>query len=312
MKDPQGESHRRWHTAPFRSKERADVPTLPPSRLHCNSGADGRAHVSQGLVLKDLTIWMVASAGVAYFAAIYLLAALLANGIRGALLRSGRGRLLDPRTVPAGQVAREWRQSALSILIFGTGIVIPWGFLAWGWSSVYPASPPGRVLLELLGLLVWNDIHFYAVHRTLHHKLLLKSVHAAHHQSVVTTPWSTYAFHPVEALLLGSVLLPPMLVWHFTPAALLLLPVLSLTYNVVGHSNCRALPKRSRWLSNAQDHHLHHACHRGNYGFLFTFMDKLLGTQLPHDAAQAVIAAGLAREARGTAASVAAQTPKAS
>jgi Delta7-sterol 5-desaturase len=155
--------------------------------------------------LKELTPWVVATAGVAYFAAIYLLAALLANGIRGALLGSGRGRLLDPRSVPAGQVAREWRQSAMSILIFGTGIVIPWGFVVLGWSTVHDANPPLRVLLELLALLVWNDIHFYAVHRTLHHPRLLHRVHAAHHQSVVTTPWSTYAFHPVEALLLGSV-----------------------------------------------------------------------------------------------------------
>jgi Delta7-sterol 5-desaturase len=240
----------------------------------------------------------VAIAGVAYFAAIYLLAAGLTTGVRGWLLKSGRGRLLDPRPVPAGQVAREGRQSALSVLIFGAGIVIPWGFVVQGWAEVHPSNPPLRVALELLALLVWNDIHFYAVHRTLHHPRLLRAVHAAHHQSVVTTPWSTYAFHPLEALLLGSVLLPPMLVWSFTPAALVLLPVLSLIYNAVGHSNCRALPRRWRWLSNAQDHHLHHACHRGNYGFLFTFMDRWLGTQLPHDAAKAVIEAGLAREAR--------------
>lgn len=240
----------------------------------------------------------VAAAGVAYFAALYLLAGLLASGVRSALLASGRGHLLDPRGVPAGQVAREGRQSALSVLIFGVGIVIPWGLLVHGWATMHPSNPPLRVALELLALLVWNDIHFYAVHRMLHHPRLVRAVHAAHHQSVVTTPWSTYAFHPVEALLLGSVLLPPMLVWSFTPLALALLPLLSITYNVVGHSNCRALPKRWRWLSNAQDHHLHHACHRGNYGFLFTFMDRWLGTQLPQDAAQAVIAAGLAREAR--------------
>ncbi len=251
--------------------------------------------------LKDLTPWVVAGAGVAYFASIYLLAGWLAGGMRAALLRSGRGRLLDPRPVPAGQVVREWRQSAVSILIYGVGILIPWWLLVQGWVAVFHGNPGPRVLLELLALLVWNDIHFYAVHRMLHHKRLLHAVHAAHHQSVVTTPWSTYAFHPVEALLLGSVLIPPMLVWSFTPAALLLLPILSLTYNVVGHSNCRALPKRWRWLSNAQDHHLHHACHRGNYGFLFTFMDRLFATQLPHDAAKAVIAAGLAREARRTA-----------
>lgn len=39
----------------------------------------------------------------------------------------------------------------------------------------------------------------------------------------MTTPWSTHAFHPVETLPLGSVLLPPMLLWSLTPLALALL-----------------------------------------------------------------------------------------
>jgi Delta7-sterol 5-desaturase len=240
----------------------------------------------------------VALGGVAYFAAIYLAAAWIACGVRAVLLARGRARVLDARRVPAGQVAREQRQSAVSILIFGVGLVVPWAMLVNGWATLHPANPPLRVVLELLALLVWNDVHFYAAHRALHHPRLLHAVHAAHHQSVVTTPWSTYAFHPLEAALLGSVLLPPMLAWPFTPIALALLPVLSLTYNVIGHANFSALPRRWRWLSNAHDHHLHHACHRGNYGFLFTFMDRAFGTQLPHDAAQAVIAAGLARDAR--------------
>jgi sterol desaturase/sphingolipid hydroxylase (fatty acid hydroxylase superfamily) len=251
--------------------------------------------------MHDIPSWpaaAVAFGGIAYFAAIYLAAALIAGAVRRVLLHSGRGRLLDPRAVPPGQVARERRQSAVSILIFGVGLLLPWAMVVQGWAAVHPSSPPLRVVLELLALLAWNDIHFYVIHRTLHHPMLLRAVHAAHHQSVVTTPWSTYAFHPVEALLLGSVLLPPMLVWSFTPVALALLPILSLTYNVVGHSNFSALPRRWRWLSNAHDHHLHHACHRGNYGFLFTFMDRAFGTQLEHDAAKAVIAAGLAREAR--------------
>jgi sterol desaturase/sphingolipid hydroxylase (fatty acid hydroxylase superfamily) len=250
---------------------------------------------------QDIASWhplAVALGGVAYFAAIYLAAGLIAGAVRGMLLRRGRARLLDPRPVPTGQVVREWRQSAVSIVIFGVGLLVPWLMVVHGWATVQATSPPARVLLELLALLVWNDVHFYAVHRTLHQPKLLRAVHMAHHRSVVTTPWSTYAFHPVEALLLGSVAIPPMLVWSFTPVALALLPILSLTYNVIGHANFRALPKRWRWLSNAHDHHLHHACHRGNYGFLFTFMDRGLGTQLPHDAAQAVIEAGLARQAR--------------
>ncbi len=240
----------------------------------------------------------VALGGVAYFAVLYLTAGCLAGAVRSLLQRRGWARLLDPRRLPAGQVQREWRQSALSVLIFGTGLLLPWQMLVQGWAGLHPGNEPLRVVTELIALLIWNDAHFYLVHRTLHHPWLLHAVHAAHHRSVVTTPWSTYAFHPVEAMLLGSVLMPPMLVWDFTPLALALLPVLSLTYNVIGHANFQALPRRWRWLSNAQDHHLHHACHRGNFGFLFTFMDRWFRTALPHDAARAVIDAGLAREAR--------------
>ncbi len=244
------------------------------------------------------SVFTVALLGVAYFAVLYLLAGTLGTAIRALLLRQGWGRVLDARALPPGQVRRELSLSLVSILIFGLGVTVPWGMVEIGWASVYPSNPPWRVVLELAVLLVWNDVHFYAVHRSLHHPKLIGRVHAEHHRSVVTTPWSTYAFHPLEAMLLGSVLLLPMLLWSFTLASLLILPVVSLAYNTLGHSNCKALPRRLRWLSNAQDHHLHHACHRGNFGFLFTFMDRWLGTQLPSNAAQGVIAAGLAREAR--------------
>jgi sterol desaturase/sphingolipid hydroxylase (fatty acid hydroxylase superfamily) len=31
---------------------------------------------------------------------------------------------------------------------------------------------------------------------------------------------------------------------------------------------------------------MHHACHSGNYGFQFTFMDRLFGTRIAADAAE--------------------------
>ena len=79
-------------------------------------------------------------------------------------------------------------------------------------------------------LLVWNDIHFYANHRLLHTRWL-RRFHAQHHRSLVTTPFSTYSFHPLEAALLGNVILLPMLLHDFSFAALLSLPVMSLLLN---------------------------------------------------------------------------------
>jgi Delta7-sterol 5-desaturase len=241
--------------------------------------------------------WVMAL-GVAYFAAIYLLAAALGHGIPRCLLARGVGRVLDPRPLAPGQTRREQWASAGSVLVFGLGSVVPWWMVKTGWADVQMQAGAARVALELLALLLWNDVHFYAIHRSLHRWSWLRSVHAQHHASVVVTPWATYAFHPVEALLLGSVLLLPMLVWPFSIQALTILPVLSLTYNTIGHCNYSALRGRWQWLSNARDHHLHHACHRGNYGFLFTFMDRFMGTQLPAHAADGVIAAGLRRAAR--------------
>ena len=47
------------------------------------------------------------------------------------------------------------------------------------------------------------------------------------------------------------------------------------------------------WLDASRRHHLHHACYHGNYGFLLSVFDRLLGTALPVDAADARIAARL-------------------
>ncbi|MES2888003.1 MAG: sterol desaturase family protein, partial [Pseudomonadota bacterium] len=236
----------------------------------------------------------VALGGVLYFATLYLAFAGLSWGLtRGLLPALKLGRVLDPRPLGAHQVRRELWQSSGSVLIFGVGLLVPWGLLQMGWAAVTLQASGARVLAEVAVLLLWNDVHFYAHHRLLHHPRLFRHFHLPHHRSVVTTPWSTYAFHPVEALMLGSVLIVPMVVWPFSLTALALLPVLSLAYNSVGHANYQALPQSWRWLSNAKGHHLHHACFRGNYGFLFSFMDRGLGTQLPSDAADEVIRLGL-------------------
>src|SRR5690606_12989108 len=149
----------------------------------------------------------------------------------------------------------------------------------------------------------WNELHFYISHRLLHTPWL-RRFHATHHRSHIATPFSTYAFHPVEALMLGSVPLLPMLAHDFSFFALASLPVMSIALNTLGHSNYEfssTAPARG-WLDASRRHHLHHACYHGNYGFLLSVFDRLLGTALPPGAADARMAArprqGQARCAR--------------
>ncbi|SMC27088.1 Fatty acid hydroxylase superfamily protein [Andreprevotia lacus DSM 23236] len=227
-------------------------------------------------------------AGLAFFAGLYLLLGTINTLLTRHLLPAiGYGGVLDPRPLLPGQIRRELLQSACSIFLFGTGVIFPWGLLQWGWAGIALDPPWWQTTLEIIVLIAWNEVHFYANHWLLHTRWL-RRFHTPHHRSVVVTPWATYSFHPVEAILLGNVIMLPMVVHDFSVGALLALPVFSLLFNNIGHSNYDFLPDAHAdrwWLNGARRHHLHHACFRGNFGFMFPFMDRLFGTALPPDAA---------------------------
>ena len=240
-----------------------------------------------------LSALQVMGFGLLFFATIYLVFGAVTYGLTHYVLpRLGIGRPLDPRPVSAQQWRTEFRQSGVSILIFGLGMVFPWGLLQLGWAHLDANASAGKIALEILALLVWNDVHFWVNHRLLHTKGL-RRFHLPHHRSVTTTPFSTYSFHPIEALMLGNVILLPMLVHDFSFWALLSVPLFSLFFNCIGHANYDFFTKVSyaHWFAASRRHHLHHACYNGNYGFQFTFMDRLFGTRLPADAADARLGA---------------------
>ncbi|WP_286937952.1 sterol desaturase family protein [Achromobacter sp. UBA4530] len=251
-----------------------------------------------GQAFEALSAWQVMLAGLLFFGSIYLVFGaatwLLTRHILPAL---GLGRPLDPRPLAPGQLRRELAQSGLSILLFGTGMIFPWGLLQLGWARLDPDASWQQIVLEILALVAWNDVHFWINHRLLHTRLL-RRFHLPHHRSVVTTPFSTYSFHPIEALMLGNVILLPMVVHDFSFWSLLSVPLFSLFFNCIGHANYDFFPKVSyaHWFAASRRHHLHHACYNGNYGFQFTFMDRLFRTRLGAEAAERQLEAYRQRE----------------
>jgi len=238
--------------------------------------------------------------GLLFFGAIYLAFGALGWLLTARILpRLGIGQVLDPRPLSVGQFRRELGQSAVSIAIFGLGMVFPWGLLQLGWARLAFDASGWQIAGEIVVLALWNDVHFWINHRLLHTKAL-RRFHGPHHRSMVSTPFSTYSFHPLEAAMLGSVLLPPMLVHDFSFWALASVPVFSLFFNVVGHSNYDFFSRvsYSHWFAASRRHHLHHACHAGNYGFQFTFMDRLFRTRLTADAADAQLDAFRKKQAQ--------------
>jgi lathosterol oxidase len=214
-----------------------------------------------GHTFEALSVWRVTLWGLGFFASIYLVFGSFTWFLTRHLLPSmGMGRTLDPRPPARGQLKRELQHSAISVLIFGVGMIFTWGLLQLGWAHLSPDSGGWRIPLEILALVIWNDIHFWINHRLLHTRLL-RSFHLPHHRSIVTTPFATYSFHPIEALMLGNVILLPMLVHDFNFWSLFSVPLFSLFFNCVGHANYDFFPGVSpgHWFAGSRRHHLHHA-----------------------------------------------------
>lgn len=211
-----------------------------------------------------------------YFFLIYVCAASLVSAL--AVLTNRR---INHKPVSKAQFMREILQSMRSILLFGVGMIFPWYLIQAGWVDISTSTNLIRIGLEVLVLIVWNDIHLYAVHRFLHSKF--KKWHAAHHQSVSATPFTSYSMSASEALMLGSVMPMAMLVHDFSIAALFLLPIWSIIINAFAHSNCDFFPnaKENSLLSFIRHHQSHHSNYHGNYSFFFIQIDRWLKTDQP-------------------------------
>lgn len=144
---------------------------------------------------------------------------------------------------------------------------------------------PGAVL-AVAGLVLFNDLWFYGVHRLLHTRWLFKHVHAVHHRSVDVNPFSSYSFHAVEALLLTGWIVPVALVVPLPLPVLIAVQVAGLANNIMAHLGYELLPAWwlrvpvLRWSNTATYHSLHHTRFNENYGLFTRLWDRAFGTEL--------------------------------
>jgi lathosterol oxidase len=242
-------------------------------------------HIDRFHHLIDSTqVWLIGVfIGVA-FAAIYLAYAwisLLAT--RHVLPGLGIGALIEKRPLAPGQVRLEIVGSLVSIAIFAVYGVISVlaerrGVITINW---HPA--PFTILVNLVLLTLWNEVHFYACHRFLHTRWLYRKVHAVHHRSIVPTPFSTFSFHWFEATLLSSVMILALLVWPLDIITIVIFPGISLIGNSIGHMNYAVFldKSESELLAACQRHTAHHTRWSGNYGFYLPWLDQWLSTRVP-------------------------------
>ncbi len=211
----------------------------------------------------------------AYFLVLYFGLAPLFQGICSFLHQKKLLQKISTRPVSRGQVRFEMMNSLRSIIIFG--------FSSWpliflireGRITLLPDTVP-NVIIGLAVFTLWNEIHFFVIHRIMHLPYFMRRVHAIHHRSVTPTVYSVYSFHWLEALLLSTVSLTIAPFVAFSPVAIGLYPLVSVLLNYAGPCNYRfGSGHGPAWKVLGTRHAEHHLKQSRNYGFATNILDWL-------------------------------------
>lgn len=188
------------------------------------------------------------------------------------------------------QFKREIKWSVISAICFsftGTMLLLLWQL---GYTRVYTdisEYPLWWLPVSLFISLMIDETYYYWVHRWMHKPAVFKRLHKIHHQSTISSPWTAFAFHPVEGMLLSLPLLFTLLVIPMHVSMILVQLVIMSVTSVINHLDIEVYPDSfrknvfGRWLIGASHHALHHKQFKYNFGLYFTFWDKWKKTESP-------------------------------
>lgn len=143
----------------------------------------------------------------------------------------------------------------------------------------------GWLVFSLFLVIFIHETYFYWLHRAMHHRLLYPYFHQVHHRSTDPSPLTSYAFHPLEAILEHGIVFLLIFIIPLNIYVLIAWLLLQQFFNMVAHLGYEIYP--AWWLNNSwfnwkatsTHHNMHHELFHGNYGFYFTFWDKWCGTE---------------------------------
>ena len=170
-----------------------------------------------------------------------------------------------------------------SIFIFGLSSIplialYRYGFISFGPDTIW------NIIFGLLFLNLYNEAHFFLVHRMMHLPFFMKNVHWVHHKTRIPTVYSVYSFHWLEATLLSTVPLSITPFFEFSAIAVALYPLTSILINFAGHCNYRfGNGNGGSWQIFGTAHNQHHSKGRQNFGFLLPIFDQFLNKLKAND-----------------------------
>lgn len=221
-----------------------------------------------------------------FIACTVLTAVLTLLGVASGYAAEWAGGRAGPKIFAVPLKRGQLRTEILGTVLFHAVFVPP---MAWALHAHWLVFSDGWLaqLLPMPALWVTFQIYYYVYHRAAHHKRLFW-VHRWHHESLVTTPWTGFSMHPIEAVawvvgILGPAIVLGRLGLLGFGGALFYFSVLWIG-NENGHANAdfMASTKLTSWFAVPVLYHsLHHARFDGHYSFASSYMDRLFGTMWP-------------------------------
>ncbi|WP_226390004.1 sterol desaturase family protein [Penaeicola halotolerans] len=188
------------------------------------------------------------------------------------------------------QFRKEFFWSSVTSVIFalaGATMALLWQM---GYTKIYTDINEyswAYLIFSLVVAMFIHETYYYWLHRWMHRPAVYGLIHKVHHHSTVTSPWTSFSFHPIEGVL-QSLIIPVILFvlpMHYY-AIITLLTLMTLT-SAINHLNIEIYPRKTLqnffgqlWIG-ATHHSLHHSQFRYNYGLYFTFWDKWMKTESP-------------------------------
>ncbi|SCU79044.1 LAME_0A06964g1_1 [Lachancea meyersii CBS 8951] len=179
------------------------------------------------------------------------------------------------------QMSLEIKQAMTSIPGM-VALTVPWFLLELqGMSKLYMKVDTEnhgirQLLLEYVYFLMFTDCGIYLLHRWLHWPRVYKALHKPHHKWLVTTPYASHAFHPVDGYFQS-------LPYHIYP---MIFPLNKVSYLILFTfvNFWTVMIHDGEYLANdpvvngAACHTVHHLYFNYNYGQFTTLWDRLGGT----------------------------------
>lgn len=145
----------------------------------------------------------------------------------------------------------------------------------------------GYLIFSYVISLLIQDTYFYFIHRAFHHPKLFKWTHLGHHRSGDPTPWTAFAFDPLEVMMQALFLIAIVYIIPLHYSVIIALLITMTVWSVWNHLGFELFSSQfphhwlSRWFIGPTHHAIHHRKHHLHYGLYFTFWDRLISTHDP-------------------------------